>query len=94
VTAPIELAGIVAHSTRIETQWGIIRVQLVVLAEGRKIRLSLPTTLPAEFRKAAGDLGRWIIEHRGRTPEAVDELWGALKEALRHEPVDISKEDI
>lgn len=85
MTAPIELAGIVAHSKRVETAWGKVRVQLVVLAEGRKIRLVLPTTLPAEFRKAAGDVGRWIIEQRGHTPEAVDDLEAALREALSHE---------
>lgn len=86
MTAPIiELAGIVAHSKRIETSWGKVRIQLVVLAEGRKVRLVLPTTLPAEFRKAAADLGRWIIDQRGHTPDAVDDLEAALREALSHD---------
>lgn len=87
----IELAGMVVHSKRWETPWGKVRVQLVILAEGRKIRMGLPTALPAEFRKAAGDLGRYIIEHRGHTPEAVDDLEAAIKEALSH---DIRKDRI
>jgi len=92
MSSVIELAGIVVHSKRWDTPWGKIRVQLVVLAEGRKVRMGLPTKLPEDFRKAAAEVARWIIDQRGHTPEAVDDLEAALREALSHATVDISKD--
>lgn len=81
----IELAGVVAHHKRIETQWGRVRVSLVVMAEGHKVRLGMPTALPAEFRKSAVALAKWVIGHRGHTTEAVDEIEAAIREALTHD---------
>lgn len=91
MTEIIETAGMVAHHKRVETPWGRVRVSLVVMAEGRKVRLGMPTTLPAEFRKKIAEAGRWIVEQRGHSVEAVDDLEAAIREALGH---DIRKVDL
>lgn len=88
----IELAGIVCCTKRIKTEWGTVKISLVILGDmGRKIRLVLPTALPAEFRREAAKAGAWIVEQRGHCTEAVDEIEAALREALSH---DIRKDQI